>query len=98
MQTSWKANNPAGLTGVTYKIWRRLGSEGAFSYLGASGLKKYIDSTIPAGTRQVQSQIRGIRPTAACAWAQFNVNFGQASTGQALASVVQAKVEPKLTA
>ena len=96
--STWKANNPTGLTGVTYQVWRRLGSEGEFSFLGASGEKKFVDATIPAGTPQVQYQVRGIRPTAAGAWAQFNVNFGMASTGMAMASAVQTNVEPKLAA
>ncbi len=98
VQSTWKANNPTGLSGVTYQVWRRFGSEGEFSFIGASGEKKFVDSTIPAGTPQVQYQIRGIRPTAAGAWAQFNVNFGMAVGGAAMASVVQMKVEPKLAA
>ncbi len=75
IQQTWKANNPAAMSGVTYQVWRRLGSEGEFSFLGATGEKKFIDSTIPVGTAQAQYQIRGIRPTSAGAWAQFNVNF-----------------------
>lgn len=98
VQNTWKANNPTGMSGVTYQIWRRFGSEGDFSFAGASGEKKYIDSTIPAGTQQVQYQIRGIRPTSAGAWAQFNVNFGQASSGVTMASVVETQVSPKLAA
>lgn len=98
IKITWKANNPTGMSGVTYQIWRRFGSEGEFAYAGASGEKKYIDSTIPAGTQQVQYQVRGIRPTAAGAWAQFNVNFGQASSGAAMASVIETAVSPKLAA
>jgi hypothetical protein len=98
VQITFKANNPAGLSGVTYQVYRRFGSEGEFNFAGASGLKKYIDSTIPAGTPQVQYQIRGIRPTAAGDWAQFNVNFGQASSGVTTASVVETKVSPKIAA
>jgi hypothetical protein len=89
VQSKWKANNPAGMTGVTYQIWRRFGSVGEFTFVGASGEKKYIDSTIPAGTSQVQYQIRGIRPTSAGEWAQFNVNFGMTSGGQMTASVTE---------
>jgi hypothetical protein len=98
VQSTWKANNPPGMTGVTYQVWRRFGSEGEFIFIGASGEKKYIDSTIPAGTQQVQYQVRGIRPTAAGLWAQFNVNFGQAGTGAATASVVETNVSPKIAA
>ena len=45
-----------------------------------------------------QYQVRGIRSTSAGAWAQFNVNFGQASSGVTTASVVETKVSPKIAA
>ena len=75
------------------------GSEGEFAYAGATGLKQYIDADIPAGTQQVQYQVRGIRPTAAGAWAQYNVNFGKSSaTGAMMASGVETAAEPKIAA
>ena len=98
VKSTWRANNPTGMSGVTYQVWRRFGSEGEFSFAGASGEKKFIDSTIPAGTSQVQYQVRGIRPTSAGEWAQFNVNFGMSTSGAMMASVVQTPVEPKLAA
>src|SRR5688572_11971847 len=98
IEIKWRANNPTGMSGVTYQVWRRFGSEGEFTFHGASGEKKYIDSTIPAGTPQLQYQVRGIRPTSAGGWAQFNVNFGQSASGAMTASAVQMKVEPKLAA
>jgi hypothetical protein len=98
VKSTWKANNPSGMSGVTYQVWRRFGSEGEFTFHGATGEKKYIDSTIPAGTPQVQYQVRGIRPTSAGEWAQFNVNFGMSAGGATMASVVQTPVEPKLAA
>jgi hypothetical protein len=98
IETTFKANNPRGMSGVTYQVWRRIGSVGEFSYLFGTGEKKFVDSTIPAGTAQVQYQIRGIRPTSAGAWAQFNVNFGMTAGGAAMASVVETQVEPKMAA
>jgi hypothetical protein len=47
---------------------------------------------------QAQYQIRGIRPTAAGEWAQFNVNFGQATSGMTTASIVETEVAPKIAA
>jgi hypothetical protein len=76
IELRWRANNPKGMSGVTYQVWRCLGDVGEFAFVGACGVKKFVDSTIPAGTAQAQYQIRGIRPTAAGPWAQFNVNFG----------------------
>ena len=98
IEMTWKANNPTGMSGVTYQLWRRLGSEGPFTYIGGSGEKKFVDSTIPVGTAQAQYQIRGIRPTGAGAWAQYNVNFGEATTGAATAAGVESKVSPNLAA
>ena len=91
IQMTWRANNPTGMSGVTYQIWRRFGSAAEFAFLGASGEKRFIDSTIPAGTAQVQYQVRGIRPTSAGGWAQFNVNFGQVSTAPLLSTVTELK-------
>jgi hypothetical protein len=98
IETTFKANNPTGMSGVTYQVWRRFGSVGEFTFLFGTGEKKFVDSTIPAGTAQVQYQIRGIRPTSAGAWAQFNVNFGQTGSGTMMASVVETQVEPKIAA
>jgi hypothetical protein len=98
IETKFKANNPRGMSGVTYQVWRRFGSVGEFAYLFATGEKRFVDSTIPVGTAQVQYQIRGIRPTSAGNWAQFNVNFGQNGSGAMMASVVQTEVEPKIAA
>src|SRR5688572_8590898 len=35
IEMTWKANNPTGMTGVTYQIWRRFGSEGEFAFAGS---------------------------------------------------------------
>lgn len=93
-----EGKQPRRAHGGDVSNWRRFGSEGEFAYAGACGEKRYVDATIPAGTQQVQYQVRGIRPTAAGGWAQYNVNFGQASSGTATASGVEAKVSPKIAA
>ena len=99
VRLTWRANNPTRMTGVTYQIWRRFGSAGEFSFIGASGEKKFIDSTIPAGTAQVQYQVRGIRSTGAGEWAQHNVNFGQPrSASDSTTAPAAVKPSPKLAA
>jgi hypothetical protein len=70
----WKCASPGG--GVTYQVYRRVTPTGDFAYQANTGLKKFDDSTIPAGSSQVTYQVRAVRSTAAGAWAQFNVNFG----------------------
>jgi hypothetical protein len=99
VQLTWRANNPTRMTGVTYQIWRRIGSAGAFSFVGGSGAKKFIDSKIPAGVAQVQYQVRGIRSTGAGDWAQHNVNFGQVvSASRSTPAATAARPSPKLAA
>ena len=33
-----------------YQVSRRLGHDGEYAFLGASGKKKFTDATVPAGT------------------------------------------------
>jgi hypothetical protein len=79
LNTSWKCSNPRGASGVVYQVWRRLGSDGEFDYLGGVGEKKYTDDTVPAGTAQVQYQIQAVRSTSVGPFALFIVNFGSGS-------------------
>jgi hypothetical protein len=92
VQVTWRANNPPRLTGTMWQVWRRFDSVSEFSYLCASGEKRFVDASIPAGTTQVTYQLQGVRSTAAGPWVQFNVSFGQAGTGAGTASVVETKV------
>ncbi len=71
---TWKCANPAGTSGTSYMVWRRIGTE-QLAFLGATGLKKFVDATIPAGTAMATYQIQAFRSTMAGPWAQFNVNF-----------------------
>jgi hypothetical protein len=74
LSIKWKCASPGG--GVTYQVYRRVTATGEFAYQANTGVKEFVDTTIPAGSSQVTYQVRAIRPTAAGAWAQFNVNFG----------------------
>jgi hypothetical protein len=74
----WACANPRGTSGTLYQVWRRIGEAGAFQHLGATGVKRFTDATLPAGARAVTYQIQAVRSTAAGACAQFNVNFGVA--------------------
>jgi hypothetical protein len=84
-----------------YQVYRRIGGgsgdgAGEFTYLGGSGSKKFVDSTVPAGSSQITYQIQAVRSTAVGAWEQFNVNIGtNTGTGAMTASVEKA---PKLAA
>jgi hypothetical protein len=72
----WKNTNPRGAGGATYQIYRRFGNEGEFAFIAGTGEKKFTDSTIPAGTAQVQYKIQAVRSTSVGPFALCVVNFG----------------------
>jgi hypothetical protein len=84
----WKCANPKGAVGTMYQIWRCIGIDGEFVYIGGSGTKSFIDDTLPAGTATLTYRVQAIRSTKAGASATFNVNFG-VNAAQAKANVIQ---------
>jgi hypothetical protein len=96
LKLTWKCPNPAGAGGTIYQISRRTGSTGAFTAIGGSGTKTFIDAAVPAGVASVTYQITAVRSTAMGVAAQFIVNFGvESGSGEMFASVASA---PKLAA
>lgn len=93
----WKCPNPAGSSGTSYQVQRRIGATGEFVAIGACGLRSFVDPTVPAGTASVTYKIQGFRTTAVGPAAEFIVNFGapSAAGGSTFVSVVSA---PKLAA
>jgi hypothetical protein len=95
----WKCPNPAGATGTVYQVARQLGAGAPMVVLGASGARRFVDPTLPAGAAGLSTgvtyQITALRSTVAGNPAEFTVKFGCAPTGAATASVVSG---PKLAA
>ncbi len=58
---TWKASNPRGTSGTAYVIRRRLPGETAFSYLGVTGEKRFVDETVPTGVERVEYTVQGQR-------------------------------------
>jgi len=85
----WKCVNPAGAQGTFYTVRRRLGDTGPFVILGGSGVKRFTDAAIPAGTARVTYLINGQRGNASGpASSEFTVNFGvSAGGGMSITSV-----------
>lgn len=55
----WKAKQPRGVVGVQYMISRRLPGERGFTLLGIAGsVKRFTDTTLPAGVASAEYQIR----------------------------------------
>jgi hypothetical protein len=85
LMLSWKNSNA---TGCVYQIWRKIGSAD-WEHLCGVGKKKVTDTTVPAGTPQVQYQIQAVRSTGASDWGVFIVNLGN-STASAIAAAASA--------
>lgn len=84
----WKASNPVGTSGTSYIIRRRLPGESEFAFLGVSGRKEFIDSTLIAGPDSVQYTVQGQRADSSGPLsAIFTVSFGRAPGGGMMASV-----------
>jgi hypothetical protein len=83
--------NPPGCTGVIYQVYRKVQATDAYQYLGGTGQRKFIDSTVPSAVPSVMYQIQGVRSTAIGVANEFTVNFGVGSGGVVTASVADGK-------
>ena len=87
----WKAANPAGTSGTTYIIRRKLPGESEFSFLGVSGKKTFVDDTLVAGPDSVQYTVQGQRADSSGPESPiFTVNFGRLPNGGLTATVAAA--------
>lgn len=77
VELSWKNKNASG---CVYTIYRQVGGSGDYVALGGVGSKKFTDTTIPAGTTQIQYHIQAVRPTGVSAWAVLDVKFGNGTS------------------
>ena len=69
-----------------------VGGDPTFAYLGTTGIKRFVDATLPEGSGRLVYRIQAVRSTKAGAPAEFNVNFGM-TAGGAVAGMV-----PKIAA
>lgn len=97
LNLKWRCPNPPGANGTMYQVARKIGS-GAWTPIGGSGTRSFVDATVPAGTATVTYQIQAARSTALGTAAQFVVNFGVGGSGEMVASVMQPGGAPKLAA
>ena len=82
LMLSWKASNPTGTSGTSYIIRRKLPGESAFSFIGVSGKKKFVDTTLVAGPDSVQYTVQGQRADSTGPVSPvFMVTFGQLPSG-----------------
>ena len=75
---NWKAANPLGTSGTAYVVRRKLPEETEFSFLGVSGKKSFVDTTLVAGPDSVQYTVQGQRADQTGPVSHiFTVNFGR---------------------
>ncbi len=72
----WQCRHPRGAEGTAYNVFRRLGHDGVWEYVGKTGKKTMVDDTIPPGTASLTYRIIAFRTTGPGPAAEFNVTFG----------------------
>ncbi len=77
IKLEWKCKHPRGSVGVMYQVFRQLDRSGRFEFVGGVGRRKFVDATVPAGTKQIIYEIRAVRGTKSGSPSQFNVQFGK---------------------
>ncbi len=95
----WKATNPRG--GTTYLVSRKLPGQADFAFLGVTGLKNFVDSTLPAGPQSVQYIVQGQRadssgPVSAVLVVNFGKQPGEVTTSSATAAAASATSTPSV--
>lgn len=90
LELRWKCRHPPGCKGVIYRILRRI-DDGPFEQVGDVGMRRFVDSTVPAGASRITYQIQGVRSASAGPWSQFNVNFGVKTAGTASEPLTQGR-------
>lgn len=71
----WKCKNPVGSTGTTYHVSRSIDGS-PVAWIGMTGDKKFIDETVPQGSRQVTYRLQAVRSTGVGKTASYLVPLG----------------------
>lgn len=88
LMLKWKASNPPGTSGTAYIVKRRLPKESDFQFIGVTGTKEFVDTTLIAGPDSVQYTVQGQRGNSAGPVSQvFTVTFGRLAGGALTAYV-----------
>ena len=82
----WKCTNPTGAAGTSY-IVRRMLPGGAWEFIGVTGKKEFIDSTLIAGPDSVQYTVQAQRSDSSGPISEgLTVNFGRLPDGAMFAT------------
>ncbi len=86
---SWKCPNPIGTQGTIYEVRRKPAGPSAFTFIGATGVRKFTDDTLMSGSSPVTYQVTAVRSTQRGEPASFNVTFGVGGGGIAVATITE---------
>lgn len=80
LRITWKCDNPEGTSGTIYEVFR--GAVGStLSYVGSSGIKEFVDDTLPRSAVPISYQFTAVRSTRRGDPAVLTVSFGVAGGG-----------------
>ncbi|HYE61454.1 MAG TPA: hypothetical protein VD997_05620 [Phycisphaerales bacterium] len=88
---NWKSTNSAPSTGAFFSVSRALNGGTNYTIVGAVPTREFVDTTIPAGTGQVNYVIQGRRGQYLSEPTTYTVRFGVAGGGN-FAIVTQGEV------
>jgi hypothetical protein len=78
VQLRWKCANPPGTQGTSYIVRRKQPGESAFTFIGVTGEKRFVDNTFLAGPDTVQYTVQAQRADSAGPESDiFTVRFGR---------------------
>jgi hypothetical protein len=78
LMLKWDCDHPRGAVGTMYRISRRIGWNGPFTFIGLCGKKSFNDDTLPAGVAMATYEIVAYRSTKTGSAGVFMVCFGGA--------------------
>ena len=77
LELTWKCNHPDGAVGIIYQVKRTL-DDGVPTIVGTVGDKKFLDDSIPPGTKRCTYEVTAMRSTGQGAAASQTIKFGNA--------------------
>ncbi|MCU0689097.1 MAG: hypothetical protein MUE97_05085, partial [Phycisphaerales bacterium] len=99
---AFKCTNPAGTTGTVYVVQRRASAAAAWTQVGITSTRRFVDSSLVAGNSSVQYQITAVRGSlTGQPSGPITVTFGRAGDGAGAGITVSGaefKGHPKLAA
>lgn len=84
LELTWKCDNPPGSVGTIYEVRRKAtGAASPWIFVGATGIKEFVDDALPTTGSPWTYQITAVRSTARGNPAEVTVKFGVPGAGGA---------------